>query len=76
MSNWISVEDEIPNDCATVVGAEFDSGRNFGLAKCFYNYRNEKWVLDKDCYNSSDDAEVRIGFKVTHWMPLPEPPNK
>lgn len=74
MSEWISVKDRLPNDCVPVMAAEFDNGRNFGLAKCFYNYRTEKWVLDKDCYDCFGDAIVLIGFKPTHWMPLTEPP--
>ena len=39
------------------------------LRKCsFYSFQDKK---DYDC-----DSTAHAGMKVTHWMPLPKPPEK
>lgn len=70
MSDWISVEDSYPNLNVTVLG--FD-GDNLGLYQRVYiDFEGYFWGV---CYGIYDDAEVDDDYKVTHWMPIPEPPN-
>lgn len=60
MSEWISVKDRLPNKGEVVL--------------CFFKYEPESPnVVCENLYYGSkifmSDSE-----KVTHWMPLPEPP--
>ena len=61
---WISVDDRLPEFCVSV------------LARCFHQGRWRTLV----CHTSKENAgewytdEVCQWVKVTHWMPLPEPP--
>ena len=58
MSEWISVEDRLPEDAYFVLAFE-----DTGLMRvvCFYDNRWE------------DNLDYVIEG-VTHWMPLPKPP--
>lgn len=64
---WISVEDQLPDDGQTVVAIGFDWGnkankRHFVICEYFDGI----WVGDQD-----EEFEY-----LTHWMPLPEPPKE
>ncbi|MBR5118878.1 MAG: DUF551 domain-containing protein [Muribaculaceae bacterium] len=59
--NWISVEDELPNNYEPVIAA-FD--RHFARV-CFHC--GDTWYLD-----NPPVAEPMYG--ITHWMPLPQAP--
>ena len=76
MNEWISVKDRLPDDSDIVVAAEYYEGVNYGLAKCYYSYRLKNWVLDTHNYDYVGDCVVKIGFSVTHWQPLPDPPEE
>lgn len=63
---WISVEDALPDMNCQI------SGRNFTfviaqsqLGTSVYKYCDGVWSLN---------GFTREDMKVTHWMPLPEPP--
>ena len=64
VSQWISVDDRLPEFCVSV------------LARCFYNGKWRTLV----CHTSKEHGgewytdEVCQWVKVTHWMPLPELP--
>lgn len=64
VQEWISVDDKLPEFCVSV------------LARCFYHGKWKTLV----CHTSKENAgewytdEVCQWVKVTHWMPLPEPP--
>ena len=64
VQKWISVEDRLPECCVSV------------LARCFYHGKWRTLV----CHTSKENAgewytdKVCQWVKVTHWMPLPEPP--
>lgn len=64
VQEWISVDDRLPEFCVSV------------LARCFYHGKWRTLV----CHTSKENAgewytdEVCQWVKVTHWMPLPEPP--
>jgi hypothetical protein len=75
MNKWISVKDRLPESpktgCVNVIVATYDIEReryHISFAEFqrnnFYDNYNEKMSID-DPY-----------WPITHWMPLPEPPNE
>jgi len=71
MSEWISVEDRLPISEAEMAD---------------HNYLNIEVIIATDSFVSTGYFEAGntfnfwcefkdIGEDVTHWMPLPEPPN-
>ena len=61
VNRWISVEDALPDAFLYVICAGKD-----GMAILRYN--GEVWVDDAGCVYSMS--------AITHWMSLPEPPEK
>jgi len=74
VSDWISVEDELPE---------------YGEPVLIYSsgvVQNVTYTLDADeeetiawfePYHFEHDDNCKVGAsEVNHWMPLPEPPNK
>lgn len=69
MSEWISVKDRLPEDERDVLAYYgFDKGngvlgmRFIGVLSYFAYDTNPHWQHE------------HTGLRVTHWMPLPEPP--
>lgn len=64
---WISVKDRLPekNSCILV------TFEDQGICQAFYKYWDDlDWSFPSfDCDLFTWDKE-----KITHWMPLPEPP--
>ena len=64
VQEWVSVDDRLPESGVSV------------LARCFYH---GKWTT-LVCHTSKENAgqwytdEVCQWVKVTHWMPIPQPP--
>lgn len=61
--NWISVEDKLPNDREIVI--------------IYWEYQGVKKITSGS-YNAICDYWQHGGatqLKVSHWMPLPEPPS-
>ena len=60
---WISVDDKLPEEKVNCIvhyqHAYCDNDGYWAIGFCFYD--GEKFQLDP-------------AYKVTHWMPLPEPP--
>ena len=69
---WISVEERLPEtrDWVLVIGVLVPEGGWFvpHIAEYFLG----RWRLDDDEYSYPEDRHI----KVTHWMPIPEPPAK
>ncbi|HAN3770912.1 TPA: DUF551 domain-containing protein [Escherichia coli] len=66
--SWISCSDRMPNDKQYV----WCWGKSYGWTECntfegYYDWSRNKW------WAVTDDGEEPAS-KVTHWMPLPEPP--
>jgi len=64
--NWISVEDEKPKKTCLIV-AEYPSG--YRQTVHAYNHLG-RWRMSY----TEDEVFEDVEEKVTHWMPLPEPP--
>ncbi|WP_115726492.1 DUF551 domain-containing protein [Escherichia coli] len=67
---WISCSDRMPNDKQYV----WCWGKSYGWTECdtfegYYDCSRNKWWAVTD--NGEEPAS-----KVTHWMPLPEPPKE
>ncbi|EKG6669334.1 DUF551 domain-containing protein [Escherichia coli] len=67
---WISCSERMPNDKQYV----WCWGKSYGWAECdtfegYYDWSRNKW------WAVTDDVEEPAS-KVTHWMPLPEPPQE
>lgn len=67
---WISCSDRMPNDKQYV----WCWGKSYGWTECdtfegYYDWSRNKW------WAITDDGEEPAS-KVTHWMPLPEPPQE
>lgn len=65
---WISCSERMPNDKQYV----WCWGKSYGWTECdtfegYYDWSRNKW------WAITDDGEEPAS-KVTHWMPLPEPP--
>ncbi|MDI4398947.1 DUF551 domain-containing protein [Escherichia coli] len=65
---WISCSERMPNDKQYV----WCWGKSYGWTECdtfegYYDCSRNKWWAVTD--NGEEPAS-----KVTHWMPLPEPP--
>ncbi len=67
MTEWISVDDRLPNECEVLV---------FGSPTCG-THDDDPAVMEAR-YNIKENyfefGEYDCGIDVTHWMPLPEPP--
>lgn len=63
---WVSVEERLPEDCDYVFARVFEDGKRDA---CFgWYYRRYK------CWYVLTASRVRRDVTVTHWMPLPMPP--
>ena len=66
-NDWVSVEERLPEDRQVVLFHQKD-----GFVYCAeYNAGSKLmspyWSIDHDCWEAED---------VTHWMPLPAPPDR
>lgn len=65
---WIPVNERMPKDCERVLVYADNSPQNYPR-RAFYIYRLERWVSDE-----VNTYTVYGNMTITHWMPLPEPP--
>ena len=59
---WIPVEERLPEENVEVLVSVDENSDDCGYHVCLY--RGDEWVRSESGYI----------FGVTHWMPLPEPP--
>ena len=64
-SKWISVEDRLPEESGTYISTAFD-GHAMRVTFVKWQKRNRHWEL----------TGARSYWKITHWIPLPEPPKE
>ena len=65
LNEWISVEERLPEGHMQVLMWS----AKWGIAEAGSYYNSRFWV-----YNELGDGYV--GDRITHWMPLPAPPNR
>ena len=80
MSEWISVDESLPNEGEYVAFASFYKSLG-GLMEMesvvageFYNGRFHVDVSGIEASNYDGGAHTSVDMKPTHWAPLPEPP--
>lgn len=78
MSEWISVEDRLPEMAGQnvlVYGVNLFGQHHIFMA--FQGYGDFNWYTSDVTYmNNRDlgDNRLSTNWDITHWMPLPEPP--
>lgn len=72
IGGWISVKDRLPPIYHTVLITGKNSvGGSFGVIKGVHDRDMGQW------YRNDIGKDVdSLGYTVTHWMPLPEPPKE
>ena len=68
-NEWVSVEDRLPPDMGEVLVAAFWHERWLTMIGWHSDSRNGSWRV----YTSHGEV---VPGGVTHWMPLPEPPDR
>lgn len=72
MIDWISVEDRLPGPHYNFLAYNRD-GRVFNSRMCYGMH--DPWFTYPPGYANASDT-MPEWIDVTHWMPLPEPPEK
>ena len=62
---WISVKDRYPPDSNDVL--VIDDSFRMAVSCYFYSGSHKEWYWERR------DDQIGLG-KITHWMPLPSPP--
>lgn len=76
---WISVKDRLPNDDEYVLVYH---AHDFHITVGFFEISNVQYYIESDGskFYTDDGWETQISWapkgRVTHWMPLPKPPNE
>ena len=68
MSEWISVEDRLPERASGELGSALAYSPGYGI---WIESHHPTW------WNRNDErgrGRLHDGPHITHWMPLPEPP--
>ena len=72
MTSWISVEDRLP-DCGEIV---LGALQHWDTKNYYYDVIEK--VDEDDCswrvWDIGYQSEVSHDYDITHWMPLPSPP--
>lgn len=63
-NNWISVEENLPNGYVPVLVSN-NKGK---IRICLWSFYEEVW--------EKVPSRKLVKTQITHWMPLPEPPNE
>ncbi len=82
MNNWIKVQDEKPSTPCLAL----DKFKQISIIHGYVSLEKdgERHFFDSDCFDLGkmdfktvvmDGQEAKFIIEVTHWMPLPEPPN-
>jgi len=61
MSKWIKCSDRLPEDDVLVLATD---GNSVGIGRCNWGIVEYLWIIQRE-----------FG-KITHWQPLPEPPER
>lgn len=84
VTNWISIKERLPNPDDVVLavcygrnirGVTFDGAIEFAYCDQYDSMNRKctpKWYLDE--YQDEDGQDIRV--VVTHWMPVPDPPQE
>lgn len=71
-TGWISVNDKLPENNYPVLAYAKGTARN-GDTQCVASCHNGFWFIQAE---SGKLSFPQMQYVVTHWMPLPEPPEE
>lgn len=78
MSSWISVKEQLPEDDQVILGYTPIDGNTFigfyrkdPLNERRLGFKRKEWYLI-----TSMRSTQKITKRVSHWMPLPDPPKE
>lgn len=72
MSEWISVKDKLPENNVTVL-AYCEKTKKYFIGNAIYRCFSDGVYWR---HEGARGAMYTVTSKVTHWMPLPEPPEE
>lgn len=74
---WISVEDELPKTDCMVIVAIRSTEKNTTYGKHAHTYSYPSYFDGEGHFlqvGGMSDSLENSGWKITHWQPLPSPP--
>jgi len=71
---WVSVEKRLPEDLRDVYLSMVRGGIRYYGVGYFDDYRKKFMPANVEPADCSGLCVFQEGMKITHWMPLPEPP--
>lgn len=76
MNDWISVKEKVPLEFDDVLCfcEQLDDTATFEKGKRYFCI--DQWVEWTDGWGHSFRTDRFYGARVTHWMPLPKPPER
>ena len=74
MAEWIPVSERLPQICTNVLVA----GRmKYRWEHKYLQFVDEAFFNEREFFETSNDwYEGQDEFEITHWMPLPKPPEE
>lgn len=74
MNEWINVNNRLPEEYDWVLVSAVDwKNSKLRFVPHVAELRKGKWTSQE---NDNGDLEKWLHIKVTHWMPLPDPPKE
>ena len=76
MSEWINIKDKLPEKHQKVIIADVGHGEIYSVAGAIYINDGYFSVDDSglEAKNFDGGACIILDMDITHWMPLPKPP--
>jgi len=71
VSEWISVDDRLPEDGQEIIGGNALDGVRCG-EYALWRARSRGYFHDRHMITYGEEGSMEI----THWMPLPDPPEE
>lgn len=72
-SPWRDPKKELPKDGEKVLIREYFRSARHGR---FVNHVREMWYFEQYGFKLEEDCNRHLGYRITHWMPIPDVPNK
>ncbi len=77
MSQWIKCSERMPEEDSYVVAAEIGSATLYSFVASWFLHGRFNLMEDGlSASNYDGGACISMNLSITHWMPLPEPPQE
>lgn len=71
--SWRDPKKELPKDGEMVLIREYFRSARHGR---FVNHVREFMYFEQYGFKLEEDINKHLGYRITHWMPIPDIPNK